>query len=267
MNGLPMTRLQRVVLSVALCTLSLACGESGDGDVELGPSTGGCPDIGGSMVRMPEGFCMDRTEVTRGAYFSWLESEPGVDTQSTACESNDDYLPTCLTTGGWGLDRYLENPVGCVDWCDAKAFCEAHEKRLCGAIDGGPSPMDDYDNAASNEWFAACSGGGENDYVYGDAYQAHECYESPVEGWGSTEVARLAGCTSPSSEHTGVYDLGGNVAEWEDSCDAENDIARCRIRGGSFKHNANGIRCDAGSTLSLSRLSTDDAVGFRCCAN
>jgi len=219
------------------------------------------------MTRLPEGFCIDRTEVTRGAYFAWLDTGPTTDGQPAECAANVDFLPTCATTGGWGLDRYLDNPVGCVDWCDARAYCEAHGKRLCGRVGGGANPMDDYNDAAQSEWFATCSAGGENDYVFGVNYVKDRCYESPESGWGTTGVATHPECVSPDGDYAGVYDLGGNVAEWENSCNGVGADARCRIRGGSFKHTANGLRCDAGSTLSLPRHSTDDAVGFRCCTD
>ncbi len=253
-----------VLLGALLC---LGCDDPGAESTGPGPSTGGCPEDGGAMSRLPSGFCIDRTEVTRGAYFSWLESEPATDAQPAQCGANDTYFPTCLTTGGWGLDRYLDNPVGCVDWCDASSFCEAHGKRLCGRIGGGASPMDAYDDAAQNEWFAACSSGGVNDYVFGEEYVARACYESLESTWGTAEATSFGACESPDPDYAGVYDLGGNVAEWENACDGDGAEARCRIRGGSFKHQANGIRCDAGETLSFPRSASDDAVGFRCCAD
>ena len=251
-------------LLFATSMLFAACG--GD-DAEKVIGTGNCPAEGGTMNRMPEGFCIDNTEVTRGVYFAWLETEPDISAQSAECLANDDFMPTCLTTGGWGLDRFLENPVGCVDWCDAQTFCEANGKRLCGAIGGGANPVDDYADPTASEWYASCSAGGENDYVFGNEYILHACYETLRETWGSTAAGGFEGCVSPNPDYTGLYDMGGNLAEWEDSCDGTDGDARCRIRGGSFQHEGNGIRCDAGSTLTFPRTGTSDAVGFRCCAD
>jgi sulfatase modifying factor 1 len=255
------------LLTTSLLATSVLLAACGEGDTEKVIGTGDCPGEGGTMNRMPEGFCIDNTEVTREVYFAWLETEPAIDAQSAECASNDDFMPTCLTTGGWGLDRFLENPVGCVDRCDAQTFCEAHGKRLCGVIGGGPNPLDAYKDPTASEWFASCSAGGENDYVFGNEYILNACYETLRETWGSTEAGGFEDCVSPNSDYTGLYDMGGNLAEWEDSCDGDGGDARCRIRGGSFQHEGNGIRCDAGSTLTFPRTGTSDAVGFRCCAD
>ena len=222
------------------------------------------------MTRVPEGFCIDRTEVTREHYFAWLATEPSVAGQPAPCAGNDDFTPTCATTGGWGLDRYLDHPVSCVDWCDARAYCEAHGKRLCGGVRGGENPVDDYADATKSEWFAACSAGGRNDYVYGDDYVHNRCRESPdigVVSWGTVAVASLPDCQSQEEDYAGVYDLGGNLAEWEDSCDGAGAEDGCRVRGGSYTHEANGLRCDAGRTLRWPRNLSGSDIGFRCCAD
>lgn len=211
------------------------------------------------MVRVPQGFCIDRTEVTRGAYFAWLETEPALG----SCTPNDDLTPSCETTGSWGPDRNLENPVACVDFCDARTFCEAHGKRLCGAIGGGAADPTRFDDASHSEWFAACSSGGANAYTYGSDEEAHRCRDSPEEGWAQVDVGSLEGCRSPDPEYADIVDLSGNLAEWEDSC-AE---GRCRIRGGSYSHSGPGLRCDAGRTLMRPPETSSGIVGFRCCAD
>ena len=65
--------------------------------------------------------------------------------------------------------------------------------------------------------------------------------------------------------YTGVYDLSGNVWEWEDSCDGatgQSDI--CRLRGGAFGVNYAGLRC--GLDFDFARNYHGDDLGFRCCA-
>lgn len=228
-----------------------------------GPVPGGdsCPSEGGAMKRLPEGFCVDVNEVTRGEYFAWLAEVPKAQPQS--CEDNL-YEPSCQTTGAWGLDRFLERPVGCVDFCDARGFCEAHDKRLCGAIGGGSTAVDDYDDAALDEWFAACSAGGQFPYPYGAEQEAHVCWDSPEEGWAQTEVATHPGCQSPDKAYAGVFDMGGNALEWVDSCDEDG----CRVRGGSYNHSGIGMKCSMGERL---RIPPEEdrysALGFRCCAD
>lgn len=264
-----------VISTRILFVLSVACAgcDLGSGDANIAaterslasepdPIPGGdpCPSEGGVMKRLPEGFCIDVHEVTRGEYFAWLAEAPT--DQPRSCEGNV-YEPSCQTTGAWGLDRFLERPVGCVDFCDAQGFCEAHDKHLCGAIGGGPTAVDDYDDPAIDQWFAACSAGGQFPYPYGAEESAHVCWDSPEEGWAQTEVATHPGCQSPDAAYAEVFDLGGNALEWVNSCDEDG----CRVRGGSYNHSGIGMKCAMGERL---RIPPEEdrysALGFRCCA-
>jgi sulfatase modifying factor 1 len=274
-----MTPLTRAPLAAVVMSLlgvgCVGCGDdSGASDasvaVDVGSSTGGCPELGGPMIRVPVGFCIDRTEVTRGNYFEWLATDPPTAGEPDPCAANDDFTPTCATTGGWGLDRYLDHPVSCVDWCDALAYCGAHGKRLCGGIGGGETPIDGFADAAQSEWYAACSSGGENDYVYGDDYVHNRCRESPdigVVSWGTVAVATLPHCQSSSPDYAGVFDLAGNLSEWVSSCDGTSAQDGCHVRGGAYTHEANALRCDAGSTLRWPRDLGGSDIGLRCCAD
>lgn len=226
-----------------------------------------CPTDGGDMRRLPEGFCIDKTEVTRSNYFAWLEKNPAVDNQTNSCAGNI-FTPSCGTEGAWGLDRFLEKPIGCVDWCDAIAYCTAHGKRLCGHMDGGMVPIEQFSDESASEWYAACSAAGQYDFVYGNTYDQYVCRESPKEGWVTTEVGELPYCQSTEEAYAGVYDLAGNVAEWENSCESDAPDAGCRVRGGGYVHSGSGIRCDAGDTLLWPRNnSRASEVGIRCCAD
>ena len=249
-----------------------------DGGAEGPP----CPTAGGSMRRLPASngstsYCIDRTEVRRSDYFAWLEGSPTPSLNSASCSSNEDFTPTCSTTGEWGLDRFLDNPITCVDWCDAEAYCRDHQKHLCGKRqdgntsinpDGGtlPSralPIDGYKDASQSEWYNACSSNEKYAFPYGNDYEHERCRESPTTGWGTVEVQSLSGCQSPDADYAGIFDLAGNLAEWEDSCDGE----RCRIRGGSYQHSTSGIRCDVSDELFWEKTSASGEIGFRCCAD
>jgi formylglycine-generating enzyme required for sulfatase activity len=65
--------------------------------------------------------------------------------------------------------------------------------------------------------------------------------------------------------YEGVYDMSGNVREWEDSCNGSmGKEDRCRLRGGSFYTDADYLRCDGG--VDGSRGDRCEEIGFRCCS-
>ncbi len=225
-----------------------------------GESTGG---MGPEMVRLPEGFCIDSTEVTRAQYDAWLAGAPGTDGQPAACAENTDFESSC--------DSSENQPVVCVDWCDARAYCEAAGKRLCGRVgDGGGYEFDAYDDDAVSEWQAACTSGGANEYTYGNDLDTQICRGADAEDyttWGFVDVGTLDGCQSPDSAYAGVYDLSGNAAEWDNGCDGDAPDSACRIRGGSFEFNDIGLRCSMARGLRWPRMRKVVSVGFRCCAD
>lgn len=238
---------------------------SGDGTC---PS-GGAIDagIGPEMVRLPAGFCMDKTEVSRAQYDMWLQKAPSTSGQAIACADNKDFTPSC----GWPPGSDKNKPVVCVDWCDAKAFCEAAGKRLCGRIgSGGSYPFASYDDPTVSEWQAACSSGGKYAYPYGNDLSTTKCRGGDAEDystWGLGDVGSFPECHSPAAPYGEVFDLSGNVAEWDNGCDGDGMGDACRIRGGSFQHNEHGLRCAMARDLHWPRMRKVEAIGFRCCAN
>ncbi len=239
---------------------------------ELGAD--GCPagmsegGLGPEMARMPEGFCIDTTEVSRAQYEAWLETTPDASGQTGACAANDDFTPSCQWPPGGADPAY---PVVCVDWCDANAFCEAAGKRLCGGVgDGAEYPFESYADAAVSEWQAACTSGGLYDYPYGNDLDTTICRGADAEDhttWGYLDVGSSEGCHSPEAGYAAVYDMSGNAAEWDNSCEGDGAEDGCRIRGGSFEHNEHGLRCAMGARLAWPRTRQVPAVGFRCCAD
>lgn len=243
-------------------------------DPETQPSrvgADGCPagaeegGLGPVMRRLPEGFCIDTTEVTREQYEAWLATEP-TPAGDGPCTSNEDATPTC----GWPPAGNGAHPVVCVDWCDAAAFCEAAGKRLCAGIGGGAYTFDDYADPARSEWQAACSSGGAHEYTYGDTLDTERCRDADADvhtEWGTADVGSFGACQSPEPGYAGVFDLSGHVAEWEAGCVDESPSGACRIRGGSYQHHGHGLRCAMGARLEWPRDRTAAAVGFRCCAD
>jgi formylglycine-generating enzyme required for sulfatase activity len=73
-----------------------------------------------------------------------------------------------------------------------------------------------------------------------------------------------AGTTSCEGGYAGLFDLSGNVGEWEDSCNGTTDADSCRIRGGSYQRASANLRCD--DTYTWQRGAAFVDVGIRCCA-
>lgn len=147
----------------------------------LPPVASDCPDGPGMAgVHMPDGRCylIDSWFVTQQEYYLATRDHPPTSSH-----------PHCVNHAGagprvWLAERYSdvcvvdqefqeetvaalmpwpppeserENPMYCLTWCDAAAYCESVGKRLCGGVapdeTGGVRPEAD-------EWLNACTGGG-----------------------------------------------------------------------------------------------------------
>jgi sulfatase modifying factor 1 len=167
---------------------------------------------------------------------------------------------------------YCDNhPQVCVDWCDAYAYCQAVGKRLCGKIGGGPNGYDDLANASLSQWYNACTSHGANLYPYGNIFDGQACNGFYYTGGDliTIPVGSLGSCQATVLGYQGVFDLSGNVREWEDSCDGAGQLANCRIRGGSYA-SSNGDGSDMSCSGYGYEYSNFDyattSVGFRCCS-
>ena len=244
-----------------------------NGGATTGTSTAsGCPGTGGpSMVKLPQGYCIDSTEVTRSQYAAWLStiSANAINTQdSTNCSWNTTFTPdaTCMASSDVCQGTACGNhPQACVDWCDAYVYCKGVGKRLCGAIAGGQVAFASYADSTTSQWYSACSSAGTFAYPYGNTRSTTICngpdYWAANATLTTTSVGSLTGCQAPSP-YDGVYDLSGNVDEWEDSCDGTGRTSLCRIRGGAFA--MSGLAC--GDQAEATRGLASGVVGFRCCA-
>jgi formylglycine-generating enzyme len=220
------------------------------------------------LVEVTGGYSIDATEVTRAQYAAWLATNPPAAGQDPQCQGND-FTPSTsgglCTSAAWPPGTKGEHPVVCVDWCDAYAYCKAVDKRLCGGIGGGPTAFGgtDFWDATKSQWYSACSSGGQNEYPYGDAYGYVACNGGDTPTNTTAPVGSLPDCQSSVVGYAGVYDMSGNVWEWEDSCSDSTDT--CYIRGGSFTDESLTVRCM--SAWGSERNTRDNRTGFRCCSD
>mgnify|MGYP002145378841 CR=1 FL=1 len=73
-----------------------------------------------------------------------------------------------------------------------------------------------------SQWTHACTkgGDGQHKYAYGNTYNASAC-TTPGSGRSQpTEVGSQSQCVGG---FPGLFDMIGNVSEWEDGCDDDND--------------------------------------------
>ena len=126
-------------------------------------------------------FCMDLTEVTVAAYRS-----------CATC--------TTPTTGGscsWGVSGRDANPIDCVDWYQARAYCRSV---------GGDLPTE-------AQWEYAARGSDTDHHVYpwGNASPSNQLCWSRYPSPGFTcAVQSFPAGNSPF----GLFDMAGNVWEW-----------------------------------------------------
>lgn len=261
-----------------LTTTGGAGGEGGDDNGGAGASgSGGAGGIGGGeggVIVCPEApntptmvpvstsagnYCIDSTEVTNNQYAAWLGLVMGMEIpQVTECTFNTSFVPA----NGMAPPAD-EAPVTLVDWCDAAAFCAWHGKRLCGKIGGGSVPYSEITSAAVSQWHNACSHRGELFYPYGNTYAVSACNGQDKGLGAAVAVASQSICVGG---FPGIFDMSGNVWEWEDACDGatgENDT--CRRRGGGFASIGSDLDCSTAG--GQARGTANATTGFRCCVD
>lgn len=225
-------------------------GHGGSGGAALPP---GCLAAlpGPKLVKVElsgRSFCMDATEVTNADYTAWLEIGPDPAAQPPSCGWNESFEP-------WGqawpvpADQ-MDHAVAGVDFCDAEAYCRFAGKRLCRA---GSTAR------AAEEWVAACTRGGEQEFPYGDSFVPNACNGTELELAGTVPVGSLSSCEGGYAD---LFDLVGNVSEWVDDCagTARNDF--CATLGGGWWLEQE-ISCRTRQTFA--REIGGVFMGFRCC--
>jgi formylglycine-generating enzyme required for sulfatase activity len=226
---------------------------------------------------------IEATEVTRSRYAAFLVSNPSTTLQPSGCTWNDSFAPdaTCLASSDVcnpSASSCEAAPQVCVDWCDAYAYCQWAGLHLCGKLGvDAMVTLSQSDDPGQSAWMNACTSGGQYDFSEGSTWSApnegqacNGSAKSPYTNGGAYPAGTLSRCHSPVSTYGGIFDMSGNVWEWENSCSMEvksQNASRddtCRVRGGSFKSGEAQLRCNAHSQ-DRSRNSVASDIGFRCC--
>ncbi len=186
----------------------------------------------------PAGIEFTKSEVTLAQYRACLEagkcSEPRTRFSSLQCN--------------WGYSNRDNHPINCVDWQQAKSFCEWV---------GGRLPTE-------KEWEAEASNNGSRKYPWGDEKVSCEravMREEGVDGCGRDLTWPVCSKTLGNSV-SGLCDMSGNVREWTSSLHRGDNRYRV-VRGGSW---ASGIsrRLRASSRRKRPPENRRRRIGLRC---
>jgi formylglycine-generating enzyme required for sulfatase activity len=260
-----------------------ASAEPGGSTVDMVPIPPGKLKVGDGddtrEVTVARGFYLDRTEVTVRAYAActakrrcpaadhvvlppgygerWgpvAEGDGGDEGGDGASQRTFDYVETWsrVCNAPRGAE---DHPINCVDYAAAEAYCRWAGKRL----------------PTEAEWELAARGPAARPYPWGE--DAPEC--------GRACYDKNGGCRNPADSVTtcasgihpadrtpeGIYDLGGDVAEWvsdgfAEKADAGVDARAAVVRGGSFVDPADALRASKRERIAPSTAHV--GIGFRC---
>ena len=220
-------------------------------------------------------FCMDRKEVTVDAYRTC--------TNCTAPNAYRNVRGNFDTFCNWNRPNAGNDPVNCVDWAQAKAFCESR---------GGSLPTE-------AQWEFAARGTGGRRYPWGgeapDATRTNLCGEectrylaqhgrltfTPIANWrdqfeGTAPVGSFSLGATPG---TGLLDMAGNVLEWTadwyadhyETSDASLVVDPTGPAAGSYRVFRGGGWLNGSAAVARAAIrdsdepaARDSYIGFRC---
>lgn len=246
-----------------------AASDSGGDASDAGAS---CPSgRGPAMVRITDArgsFCIDTTEVTDTQFNAFL-ADSSRPTPPALCSYRTSFGGTARAADAL--------PVTDVDWCEAWMFCAWAGKRLCGSRSG--TPINDFgpaNDGGVSEWFAACSGSGTRTFPYGATSNPSTCNGCDragacVDGGAGAPLVAVGSLTKCEGGYPGLFDMGGNVAEWEDNCNVDTSTAaqqQCPPRGGDRTVASADLHCVLQQLPRFQhRGDRSPTNGIRCCAD
>jgi len=249
------------------------------------------------MVRVPapdgSTYCIDSTEVTMAHYAAFLaEKKDDLSGQREICKDNTSFEPpgdsdTALNRCPDGYLQPENTPkraMGCVDFCDADAYCKWAGKRLCGRIGGGTLTVDESVDPKASEWVNACTQGGKTKLPYGDTFEDGRCLDRTLvpDGVANQAAAQAAladpvkaapNCHGTEPPFDKIYSMSVGLQEWDDSVvgDTPNN-ATAGLRGGNYSWSSKEpvpLDCaepDGAQARTLFRF-VSTSLGFRCCGD
>jgi formylglycine-generating enzyme len=226
--------------------------DAGGADVDAGR----CPEGRGPKMIVAGSFCIDSTEVTNEQYSAFVDDVSAFDAgpRPAICAFTTNRFPGCEYDPANKGNR----PVRCIAWCQAWLFCKWAGKRLCGKIGGGSIVADQSSiDPTISEWMAACTRNGQRAYAYGTVLDSTKC---PGDGLQPHDVGAIATC---EGGYEGLFDMNGNVEEWEDACRPVDGGVICEKRGNDYA-SGNGA-CNQSFPEDVFEANGD--TGFRCCAD
>ncbi|HSO38691.1 MAG TPA: SUMF1/EgtB/PvdO family nonheme iron enzyme [Labilithrix sp.] len=277
-------------LGVALAGAEGACTSFGtdDGPAEAGAGEGGSATDGSSTLdssAVPDsepagdsgaqppgtvavgGFFIDAHEATNGEFDAFLEAfAKGEVTATRSLQCKWKGAPSRKAACNPGLGPL--KPATCVDWCDADLYCAHRGERMCGKRIGGAAERAKLTDRSHSQWMRACaSENASQTYPYPGAGDPSRCNAMDHASPGLADVMSFPMC---QGSVPGLYDMSGNVLEWEDACetslvDGGAAFSACYARGGSFANPTASASCNYISPPYL-RSDAFDNIGIRCCS-
>ena len=189
-------------------------------------------------------FCMDRTEVAVDAYAACVKAGKCSDAHVDGWTS-DGASFVAEDNCNYGKPGRARQPMNCVDWKQATAFCAAQGARL----------------PTEEEWEWVARGGARGSrYPWGDAVpDAQVCWS--LKGQPQRRATCAVGTSAADASPLGVLDLAGSVSEW--TATPYNDEHARVVRGATFTSQFE-YHGRASTRGGVSPVAHSVATGFRC---